>query len=98
MDRHSLTQAEPEPDGKWQLRRLASGPIAWTDQQYTEAFNALPVGTAITRSTTVALAGLPVPVPIGNLVHSLRKGRIGAPSPALITAMKRHGLVQNQTK
>ncbi|MFI6244242.1 hypothetical protein ACIBEF_30710 [Micromonospora sp. NPDC050795] len=89
------------PDGKWRL--LPSGAkITWTDQDYAQALNSLPVGTHITQNTTVMLPGHPVPVPIGQLVNTLRSiaangGRVAAPDPALVTALAAHGLHHNPT-
>ncbi|MFI6244561.1 hypothetical protein ACIBEF_32580, partial [Micromonospora sp. NPDC050795] len=89
------------PDGKWRL--LPSGArISWPDQVYAQALNRLPVGTRITRNTTVMLPGHTVPVPIGQLVNRLRTisasgGRAAAPDPALVTALAAHGLHHNPT-
>ncbi|MFI6244496.1 hypothetical protein ACIBEF_32165, partial [Micromonospora sp. NPDC050795] len=89
------------PDGKWRL--LPSGAkITWTDQDYAQALNSLPVGTRITGNTTVMLPGHSVPVPIGQLVNTLRNtaahgGRVAAPDPALVSALAAHGLHHNPT-
>ncbi|MFI6244494.1 hypothetical protein ACIBEF_32150, partial [Micromonospora sp. NPDC050795] len=89
------------PDNKWRL--LPSGAkISWTDQNYAQALNRLSVGTRITRNTTVILPGHTVPVPIGQLVNTLRKtsatgGRVAAPDPALVAALAAHGLHQRPT-
>ncbi|MFI6244504.1 hypothetical protein ACIBEF_32220, partial [Micromonospora sp. NPDC050795] len=89
------------PDGKWRL--LPSGAkITWTDQDYAQALNRLPAGIPITGNTTVMLPGHTVPVPIGQLVNTLRNtsaggGRVAAPDPALVAALAAHGLHHNPT-
>ncbi|MFI6244519.1 hypothetical protein ACIBEF_32300, partial [Micromonospora sp. NPDC050795] len=89
------------PDGKWRL--LPSGArITWPDQDFAQALNRLPVGTRITPNTTVTLPGHTVPVPIGQLVRTLRAsgatgGRVAAPDPALVAALAAHGLHHNPT-
>ncbi|MFI6244563.1 hypothetical protein ACIBEF_32590, partial [Micromonospora sp. NPDC050795] len=99
---HGLHQSPTAlPDGKWRL--LPSGAIiTWPDQDYAQALNRLPVGTRITRNTTVMLPGHLVPVPIGQLVSTLQSiaangGRAAAPDPVLVTALAAHGLHRNPT-
>ncbi|MFI6244557.1 hypothetical protein ACIBEF_32560, partial [Micromonospora sp. NPDC050795] len=89
------------PDNKWRLQP-SQARITWTDQDYAQALNRLPVGTPITGNTTVTLPGHTVPVPIGQLVSTLRNiaatgGRAAAPDPALVTALAAHGLHHNPT-
>ncbi|MFI6244528.1 hypothetical protein ACIBEF_32360, partial [Micromonospora sp. NPDC050795] len=89
------------PDGKWRLQP-SGAKITWTDQDYAQALNRLPVGTRITPNTTVTLPGHPDPVPIGNLVSRLRNasatgGRAAVPDPALVSALAAHGLHRNPT-
>ncbi|MFI6244515.1 hypothetical protein ACIBEF_32280, partial [Micromonospora sp. NPDC050795] len=89
------------PDGKWRLQP-SGAKISWTDQDYAQALNRLPVGTRITGNTTVTLPDHPVPVPIGLLVNTLRKaaatgGRAATPDPVLVTALAAHGLHRNPT-
>ncbi|MFI6244547.1 hypothetical protein ACIBEF_32485, partial [Micromonospora sp. NPDC050795] len=89
------------PDGKWRLQP-SSAKITWTDQDYAQALNSLPVGTPITYDATVTLPGHSVPVPIGQLVKRLRDiaaggGRVAAPDPVLVAALAAHGLHRNPT-
>ncbi|MFI6244523.1 hypothetical protein ACIBEF_32330, partial [Micromonospora sp. NPDC050795] len=89
------------PDGKWRLQPTGAR-ISWPDQDYAQALNSLPVGTHITQNTTVTLPGHTVPVPIGQLVNTLRStaataGRVAAPDPALVAALAAHGLHHNPT-
>ncbi|MFI6244490.1 hypothetical protein ACIBEF_32110 [Micromonospora sp. NPDC050795] len=89
------------PDGKWRLQP-SQARITWTDQDYAQALNSLPVGTRIMHNTTVTLPGHSVPVPIGQLVNTLRNssatgGRMAAPDPVLVAALAAHGLHQRPT-
>ncbi|MFI6244482.1 hypothetical protein ACIBEF_32040 [Micromonospora sp. NPDC050795] len=73
-----------------------------SDQVYAQALNRHPVDTPITGNTTVMLPGHLVPVPIGQLVNTLRStaataGRVAAPDPVLVAALAAHGLHHNPT-